>query len=99
MNSCVRVCFRAVCTLVSSAIAMGEPTRCISYSEDLRWKIVWQHKTHERKARDIAHCLFVAPSTVSCTVDCFDRTGSVARSSATSLDHILHEHNEFLLVT
>ena len=60
---------------------------------------MWQRKIYERKVRDIARSLSVAPSTVSRIVDHFDRTGSVARSSATSRNHILHEHDEFLLVT
>jgi len=44
---------------------------------------------------DIAHNLSVASSTISRIVDRFDRTGAVARGHH---NHILHEHNEFLVV-
>ena len=60
------------------SLAMGEPRRRKSYSEDLRWRIVWQREIHERKVRDIARYLSVLPSIVSRIVDCFDRTGSVS---------------------
>ena len=59
---------------------------------------MWQCKVQERTVRDIAHNLSVSSSTVSRIVDRFDRTGDVARSSATSRDHVLHQHDEFLLV-
>ena len=38
-------------------LAMGEPRRRKRYSEDLRWRIVWQHKIHEKKVWEVAHNL------------------------------------------
>ena len=84
---------------VLSVLWSLEPTHHRSYSKDLRWRIVWQRKIYEMKVRDIARSLFVAPSTVSHIMDRFDRMENVARRSATSCNHILHEHDEFLLVT
>ena len=77
---------------------MGEPERTKSYSEDLRWRIVWQRKVQNRSMRDIAKNLYVSLATVSRIIDRFDRIGDISPSLPTPRQHALNDYEEFLLV-
>lgn len=56
-----------------------EPGRTKAYSEDLRWKMVWQSEGLGLSNRAVAKRLCVDPSTVSRTVGLFHATGSVSK--------------------
>ena len=71
---------------------MGEPGRRRSYSNDLRWRVVFQRKLQNLSYRTISENLTVAVSTVSRIIDRFDRTGDVRPSI------MLHSHEEFVLL-
>ena len=56
-----------------------EPGRTSAYSEDLRWRIVWQSELLEYSQQRIAQNLGVDQSTVSRTIQLFHSTGSVSK--------------------
>ena len=58
-----------------------EPYRCSTYSEDLRWCMVWQRLAMGYKYKEIGHNLGVDPSTVQRTVCLFEETVSVQKPS------------------
>ena len=76
---------------------MGEPGRHKSYSEDLRWRIVYQRYLGLND-REISQNLMVSVSTVARIVDRFECTGEVTRSVKPATEHLLHEHNVFVLM-
>ena len=55
------------------------PRRTSAYSEDLRWRMVWQKEGLGLSNNDIASNLGVDPSTVSRVVSLFKATGSVQK--------------------
>ena len=57
----------------------SEPYRCSAYSEDLRWRMVWQRLAMGYKYEEIGRNLGVDPSTVQRTVCLFEETGSVQK--------------------
>ena len=65
-------------------IGSCEPSRCSAYSEDLRWRIVYQCLGLDLSCRKVASNLGVDPSTVSRVVKRFQRTGSVAKEKYNS---------------
>ena len=54
-----------------------EKDRCSAYSEDLRWRIVWQREALGLETRKIAENVGVDPSTVRRTLSLFKATGDV----------------------
>lgn len=50
-----------------------------AYSEDLRWRMIYQVHVLGKTHRETASCLNVDPSTVSRMLALFDTTGSVAK--------------------
>ena len=56
-----------------------EPHRCSAYSEDLRWRIVWQTVALEHSNEEVAKDLGVDKSTVSRIVQLFLTTGTVCK--------------------
>ena len=56
-----------------------EPWRASAYSEDLRWRMVWQREALEFSYLVIASNLGVDEATVRRTVDLFRTTGQVAK--------------------
>ena len=56
-----------------------EVNRCSSYSDDLRWRMVWQRLSLQRTYQQIGVNLNVDPSTVQRTVELFEQTGSVSK--------------------
>ena len=56
-----------------SEMTSCEPGRTRAYSEDLRWRIVWQREALGKKCKDVASNLGVDAATVSRVVT---RTGS-----------------------
>lgn len=55
------------------------PSRTSAYSEDLRWRIVWQTEGLGLCIQDVASHLGVDPSTVSRVVSLFKATGTVQK--------------------
>ncbi len=60
-------------------MASCEPHRCSAYSEDLRWRMVWQSEGLEYTHATVAQNLWVDRSTVSRTLQLFRTTGSVCK--------------------
>ena len=56
-----------------------EKNRTTAYSEDLRWRMVWQSQALSFSSATIARNLGVDVSTVKRTVDLFERTGQVKK--------------------
>ena len=61
------------------AMSCCEPGRRSAYSEDLRWKMVWQSEGLGLPNRIVAKNLCVDSSTVSRTLAVFRATGSVSK--------------------
>ena len=55
------------------------PDRTSPYSEDLRWRIIWQRVALGHNNKTVASNLGVDPSTVSRAVSCFYTTGDVKK--------------------
>ena len=55
-----------------------EPRRTSAYSEDLRWRMVWQKEVLGLSYKEIGNHLNVDPSTVCRTVHIFHQTGGVS---------------------
>lgn len=66
-----------------------EPSRKSAYSEDLRWRMVWQRKVQQLKLVEIAANLSVDTSTVQRIVSKFDATGQVSKKTYSSKNAIL----------
>ena len=60
-------------------MASCEPKRTSAYSEDLKWRMVWQREVMGLKLEDVAKNLGVDTSTVSRIMKFFRETGSVAK--------------------
>lgn len=58
-----------------------ELSRSSAYSEDLRWRVVWQKYALGYKTIDISQNLNIHRSTVDRITSLFHRTGSVAKRS------------------
>ena len=56
-----------------------EPTWTSAYSEDLRWRMIWQSELLGYSQQPIAQNLGVDQSTVSRTIQLFETTGSVGK--------------------
>ena len=56
------------------------PRRMSTYSEDLRWRMIWQKEGLGLSNQDIARNLGVDPSTISRVVSLFKATGNVQKT-------------------
>ena len=70
----------ALCTKTVN-MTSSEPGRTSAYSEDLRWKIVWQNMALGLPNSTVARNLCVDASTVSRIMRLFHATGSVSKHS------------------
>ena len=71
---------------MSAALEMAfsaEPGRKTAYSDDLRWRIVWQQITQEKPYRDIAKSLNISVSTVHNIWQKFEATGDISEAVTT----------------
>ena len=77
-----------------------EPKRCSAYSDDLRWRILYQRTALGLSYREIAANLCVDVSTVCGTVQLFERTGNVSKKlyNAATLPRKLTEVVELLIL-
>ena len=77
-----------------------EPGRCSAYSEDLRWRMVYQYEARDLTCDEVGANLCVDPSTVSRTVQLFRRTGHVSKKQydTTNLPLQLTESIQILLL-
>ena len=60
-------------------MASCEKKRCSAYSEDLRWRIVWQKFTLDRTSHEIAENLNIDHSTVKRIIRKFKISGSITK--------------------
>ena len=58
-----------------------EEQRTKAYSEDLRWRMVYQYYSLQKNYQQIAESLNVDKSTVSRTITLFTETGAVSKRS------------------
>ena len=77
-----------------------EPKRCSAYSDDLRWRMVYQRTALGLSYREIAANLCVDVSTVCRIVQLFERTGTVSKKeyNAATLPRKLTEVVELLIL-
>lgn len=75
-------------------MASCEPKRTSAYSEDLRWRVVYQRYGLERSYREIASNLNIDVSTVSRTIELFSSTGNVQKAQ-----HPKGQHHPFQKLT
>ena len=61
----------------------AEPERKTAYSDDLRWRIVWQRITQEKPYRDIAKSLNISVGTVHNIWQKFEATGDISEEVTT----------------
>ena len=64
---------------MATARSSCEASRTSAYSQDLRWRIVWQREALNLSVREVAGNLCVDPSTVSRITTLFRTTGDVAK--------------------
>ena len=58
-----------------------ERGRTSAYSNDLRWRIVWQHEAQGKSLSAIAESLCVDKSTVSRILRLFHQTGQISKKT------------------
>lgn len=71
-------------------MASCETNRTKAYSEDLRWRMVYQHYSLCKTQQDIAQHLNVDQSTVCRTLSLFNQTGTVSKRSYPPAHRIAH---------
>lgn len=81
-------------------VSSCEPCRCSAYSEDLRWRIVYQCLGLDLSYRKVASNLGVDPSTLSRVVKRFQLTGSVTKEiyNSSTLPRKLTDIVQFLIL-
>ena len=70
------------CLSVAAALKMAfsaESGRKAAYSDDLRWRIVWQRIAQEKPYRDIAKNLNISVGTVHNIWQKFEATGDISK--------------------
>ena len=67
-------------TNLKAIMASCESKRSSAYSDDLRWRIIWQQEALNLKYSDIAVNLFVSESTVRRIVQRFETSGDVSKN-------------------
>jgi len=60
----------------------AEPGKKVAYSDDLRWRVVWQRLAKEKPFRDIAASLNIGLGTVHNTWKLFEQSGQVTPRKA-----------------
>ena len=70
---------RAFQTSSAGMALSAEPSRKTAYSDDLRWRIVWQRIVHDKPYRDIAKSLNISVGTVHNIWQKFEATGDVSK--------------------
>ena len=89
-------------SIVSMAVARTscEPSRCSAYSEDLRWRMVYQHAALGLTYTTVASNLNVDTSTVCRTLQLFRRTGQVTKKQydGTNLIYKLTDEVQLILL-
>lgn len=76
----------------------AEPGRKAPYSNDIRWRVVWQRIGMELKFRDIANNLCISLGTVHNHFKRFQETGDVSPVSQSNRETSLNDHQELILV-
>jgi len=79
--------------------ASYEPRRTSAYSEDLRWRIIWQREVLGLKSSEIAANLGVDCTTVWRTVKLFRETGDVQKQLYPSVIKKITPVTEYIIVT
>ena len=70
-----------------------------SYSEDLRWRVIWQSTVRGMQHKDIAATLIMSEKSVQCYLALFQATGSVTPQPHTGGPHqILEDQEQFIVM-
>ena len=99
----VSIRFRASFKRMSVALEMAfsaEPGRKTAYSDDLRWRIVWQRIAQEKSYRDIAKNLNISVGTVHNIWQKFEATGDISKEvpRERERERVLDEYHEILIL-
>ena len=73
-----RVSFKRMSVALEMAFS-AEPGRKMAYTDDLRWRIVWQRIAQEKPYRDIAKSLNISVGTVHNIWQKFEATGDISK--------------------
>lgn len=76
----------------------AEPGRKAPYSNDLRWRVVWQRLAKQKSYREIANSLDIALGTVHNIWEKFVSEDDVSASKQPEREHILDDHHELLII-
>ena len=76
----------------------AEPSRKTAYSDDLRWRIVWQRIVHDKPYIDIAQSLNISVGRVHNIWQKFEATGDVSKKMPAERERMLDEHHEMLIL-
>ena len=58
-----------------------EPKRSSAYSDDIRWRIIWQKEVLKLTDKEVAANLCISPSTVQRIIKLFKTTGGISKRS------------------
>ena len=75
----------------------AEPARKSAYSDDLRWRVVWQ-RIQEKYFREIATNLNLSFGTVHNIWQKFEVTGDISKKIPAERERFLEEHHEMLIL-
>ena len=75
----------------------AEPARKAAYSDDLRWRVVWQ-RIQEKSFREIATNLNISVGTVHNIWQKFEVTGDISKKIPAERERLLDEHHEMLIL-
>ena len=101
ISSMKTVLFSAKFTPINSVQMMAysaEPGKTVAYSDDLRWRVVWQRLGKEKPFRDIAESLNIGLGTVHNIWRLFEHSGQVTAKKSQPMERVLDEHSEFLIL-
>ena len=78
----------------------AEPGRKTAYSEDIRWRVVWQKLSRQLSFREIARNLNISVGTAHNIWDVFVQTGDVAAKKQPIRENLrkLDDHHELMIV-
>ena len=83
-----KIQFSSGCESTVTVAMSLNPGKTSAYTEDLRWRIVWQREALELDLKTVAGNLGVHPSTVSRVVRLFRDTGSEQKRICPSQTHV-----------
>ena len=76
----------------------AEPGKTVAYSDDLRWRVVWQRLGKEKPCRDIAEIVNIGLGAVHNIWRLFEHSGQVTAKKSQPMERVLDEHSELLIL-